>query len=337
MDIKISEAFRNASFIAIMLVLAIHYGDLTTPEITHGSVNYFIQDFIQNGIARAAVPLFAFISGYLLCYKSDSYAAVLHKRLRSLAIPYVISSLFALLCYIAIHRSDSYNALGLVKLIFITPVNGQLWFIRDLMVIAIISPAIFWLSKYYKISCFTLAVIFILWAFELQPLPVIGWYIINLDVLLFFLLGFIACKYFSELTFNEHTCKKVFYVSLIAWLSLALIRCSLDPHFDLWYVRDFTIGSLILQKASIASGVACLLLLCYCHKINISKSITSVSFFVFLFHNYPFVPLSRTVFASLGEYRFYVTAPLFACLFVIAGIAIRKLLPKIYGFVTGGR
>ncbi|MCK7175951.1 acyltransferase [Enterobacter cloacae] len=337
MDIKISEAFRNASFIAIMLVLAIHYGDLTTPEISHGSVNYFIQDFIQNGIARAAVPLFAFISGYLLCYKSDSYVNIINKRMRSLAIPYIISSLFALACYIVIHRGESYSTLGILKSIFIIPVNGQLWFIRDLIVIAFISPVIFLLSQNKILYLFFIAVIFVLWILEIQPLPIVGWYIINLDVLLFFMSGFIAHKYISDLKINEDLCRKLFFATLIAWFIFTFVRCYIDPEFDLWYTREFTIASLALQKASIVFGVACLLLLCYCYKINIPKSITSVSFFVFLFHNYPFVPLSRTIFSTLGEYRFYVTAPLFACLFIIAGITLRKISPRIYGFVSGGR
>lgn len=337
MDIKISEAFRNASFIAIMLVLAIHYGDLTTPEITHGSVNYFIQDFIQNGIARAAVPLFAFISGYLLCYKSDSYATTLHKRMRTLAIPYVISSLFALICYIAIHRGETYNTLAIIRNIFITPVNGQLWFIRDLIVISVISPVLFFLSKNTFISYSTLTVLVILWAFELQPFPVIGWYILNLDVLMFLFLGFISCRYFNAFTLNNNTCIKIFIFSLTAWLALTFARCLLDPNFNLWYVREFSVKSLLLQKSSIVSGVICILSICYCFKINIPKTVTSISFFVFLFHNYPFVPLSRTLFSNFGEYRFYVTAPLFACIFIFSGITFRKLLPRIYHFVSGGR
>lgn len=337
MDIKISEAFRNASFIAIMLVLAIHYGDLTTPEITHGSVNYFIQDFIQNGIARAAVPSFAFISGYLLYYKSDSYVNLINKRMRSLAIPYIISSLFALACYIAIHRSESYSTLGILKSIFIIPVNGQLWFIRDLIVIAFISPVIFLLSRNKILCFFFIAVIFVLWILEIQPLPIVGWYIINLDVLLFFLSGFVASKYITGFRLNEDHCRKLFIATLIGWVTFTFIRCYIDPEFDLWYNRDFTPTSLILQKMSIILGVTSLLLLCYCYKFNISKSITSVSFFVFLFHNYPFVPLSRTIFSPLGEYRFYVTAPLFACLFIIAGLSLRKISPKIYDFISGGR
>ncbi|MEH3580922.1 acyltransferase [Enterobacter cloacae] len=337
MDIKISEAFRNASFIAIMLVLAIHYGDLTTPEITQGSMNYFIQDFIQNGVARAAVPLFAFISGYLLFYKSNSYVTLLHKRIRALAIPYVISSFFALICYIVIHRGEPYNSLWLLKSIFITPVNGQLWFIRDLIIISLISPVIFQLSKNIIISCCSLTLLFILWALEIQPFPVVGWYIINLDVLLFFFAGFVSCRYFSEIKQNNGTCWKILFLSFIAWFSFTYARCVIDPGFNLWYVREFTTKSLLLQKASIVSGVACLLLICYCFKVNIPKAITSVSFFVFLFHNYPFVPLSRTLLSFLGEYRFYVTAPLFACLFVFFGIILKIVTPKIYYLLSGGR
>lgn len=337
MDIRISEAFRCASFISIILVLLIHYGDLTTPEITHGSVNYFIQDFIQNGIARAAVPTFAFISGYLFSYKSVGYGTLIEKRFRTLFIPYVISSIFALVCYIVLHRAENHSALWVIKTIFITPMNGQLWFIRDLLVIAIISPVIFLLSKYTKLYLLILSFVFILWALELQPFPIIGWYLINLDVLLFFLAGFASHKYASEIHINDNICKRIFFIAFAAWLAFTFARCVSYPEFDLWYVNEYTIASLILQKASIVSGVISLLCVCYSFKVNLPKSVTSVSFFVFLFHNYPFVPLSRAIFSPLGEYRFYVTAPLFACLFVIAGITLRKVLPKIYEIVSGGR
>lgn len=337
MNIRTSETFRNASFISIMLVLSIHYGDLTTPEITHGSINYFIQDFVQNGLARAAVPLFSLISGYLLSYKTTTYETLIKKRFITLFIPYVISSLFALACYFALHRSEHYSALGVVKDIFITPMNGQLWFIRDLMVIAVISPAIFLLSKFTRIYSLMLSIVFILWALELQPFPIIGWYLINLDVLFFFLIGFASHKYISEIRFSDNICKRILFITLPAWLAFTFARCISYPEFDLWYVNEYTTSSLILQKASIAFGVMSLLCVCYSFKVNLPKSITSVSFFVFLFHNYPFVPLSRAIFSPLGEYRFYVTAPLFACLFVISGIALRKVFPKVYGIISGGR
>ncbi|ELU1437150.1 acyltransferase [Providencia rettgeri] len=337
MDSRLSDTFRNVSFIAIILVVFIHYGDLSTPEIRSESLNYFIQDFIQNGIARSAVPSFALISGFLFAYKSNGFQLSIGRRIKSLIMPYLVSSLFAFACYTIIHHVNNFNLIESIYAIFITPYNGQLWFLRDLIVITLLSPIFFIISRNMFFSAIMSLFLAILWFLEIQPTPIIGWHIINIEVFFYFIFGSTFYLLWSKHKIASGLCKVILYISFPLWMLLTFVRCYMYPEFDLWYTRDFSFTSLLLQKASIFCGVITLFSFFYTYRLNFPAWITSVSFFVFLFHNYPFVPLSRTVFSFLGEFRFYVTAPLFTCLFIIVGITLRRLAPKTYEVISGGR
>src|SRR5207245_2915026 len=54
----LSNALTVANLLAILLIVAIHYNTKSAIAST-ANWNYIVQEFITNGIARAAVPLFA--------------------------------------------------------------------------------------------------------------------------------------------------------------------------------------------------------------------------------------------------------------------------------------
>ncbi len=84
---QISKAFQIGNLIATILVVAIHCNSMK--EINSLDCNYYFQQFLTNGIARVAVPFFAFASGFFLLAKMrESYVGVIKSRINSIILPY---------------------------------------------------------------------------------------------------------------------------------------------------------------------------------------------------------------------------------------------------------
>lgn len=132
--------------------------------------------FVQN-ICNIAVPLFFLILGFLFFVKDDAftfdkYKTKLRKKFKSLFIPYIFWNIIILLLYIVVQNvAPSMNS-GRNKLIaeytfqdFIMsfwsmsyvneggvsgPIDSPLWFIRDLMVMMVVSPIFYCLIRKLK-------------------------------------------------------------------------------------------------------------------------------------------------------------------------------------------
>ena len=118
--------------------------------------NYLSQQFLTNGVARVAVPFFAMISGFFLfsrVQKSNDYLNTLKKRMTTLLLPYLIGALFVFLSSAILdsilwpEKSPSLDLYKAIKLIRAHPVAFQFWFLRDLIILTIVSPAIFSIKK----------------------------------------------------------------------------------------------------------------------------------------------------------------------------------------------
>lgn len=134
----------------------------------------FLSNILSDGIARICVPLFFFISGFLFFYKIEKwdmtiYKQKINKRKKSLLYPYVIYITLAIGVFALLQHLMPFLLSGANKPIsewnFIDflmaywqygsmniPFVGPLWFIRNLMVIALLSPAIYIYIYYFKFS-----------------------------------------------------------------------------------------------------------------------------------------------------------------------------------------
>ena len=136
-------------------------------------VAMFTESLLSRSVFGICVPLFFFISGYLFFLKCDEfgwklYKEKLRKRFRSLFIPYVIYTclaitLFGILQVIMPQMQSGahipikdwsiwdfvhnglwrYGDEGI-------PFIGPFWFLRNLMVIVVISPLIYWFIRYTR-------------------------------------------------------------------------------------------------------------------------------------------------------------------------------------------
>lgn len=160
----LSDKIRNLSAFSILLVIYIHMyyteGE-TMPTLMA------IERFVGSGICSIAVPLFYIISGYLFFLSMPkgivSIKDKLIKRCRTLLVPYLLANSLTFLFYLAIGLISlkvaaignvvNFNVItdmkqlgviGTLELVFISPpIAFQLWFVRDLMCVMLLSPIIY--------------------------------------------------------------------------------------------------------------------------------------------------------------------------------------------------
>ena len=124
-----------------------------------------VQIFLAEVLPHIAVPIFVFFSGYLFFYRTDFsmtvYGQKLKRRAISLLLPYVIW------CTIGIALAVLQGQCALTFKDFLYgfwdttawmelpshihaafPADMPLWFVRDLMVMTVLAPVIWWLIKH---------------------------------------------------------------------------------------------------------------------------------------------------------------------------------------------
>jgi surface polysaccharide O-acyltransferase-like enzyme len=162
MNEYLSRKIKILSFIAIILVVLLHAYTVGDNDVIMCDISYnsFIQYLFSQGVTRIAVPLFFLISGYLFFRnipnaKFSDFIKKYKSRFHTLFIPFMFWSILSLIFYIllsviinifipSLHefRSDII-LIKIFQYIFITPIAFQLWFLRDLIVLVIVSPIIY--------------------------------------------------------------------------------------------------------------------------------------------------------------------------------------------------
>lgn len=183
--LSISKEFSDyigcSRIILCILVVYIHARMLSDlPADVHIGVIYYIKA-ISLGVASTAVPIFMLFSGYLLGFKYrkegctfSSYKTILKKKARSLLIPYMIWNLLCLGIILVKHYFNSTTAVPTLwgtfygfsenNDSFLTPADGPLWFVRNLMIFNIFSPIFYFvISSLKEKGTFVISVVYILY------------------------------------------------------------------------------------------------------------------------------------------------------------------------------
>jgi surface polysaccharide O-acyltransferase-like enzyme len=192
MNQYLSDKIKIFSAVAILAVLYIHSG-FHADEIEGMGLNHYVQEMISGMLGRCAVPLFYLISGYLFFSNISNgiYSIIkkIKKRTRTLLIPYIIGCVFFVFFYVMVEiipdTSKFMNSMmtplfkkdwtTIIVSIFYNSGNGsplafQLWFLRDLIILILLSPIWFLLFKYLRWSW--IAVAFLLNYFSISIFPV---------------------------------------------------------------------------------------------------------------------------------------------------------------------
>ena len=340
---------------------------LTIHGVTYGLNNpewfLYINVYFSGILTAVCVPFFFWISGLLFFYKTDFslpiYFKKLRRRFRSLFIPYILWNIIAVLwtakIFIPILSSLFTNASeiklnltfsGLLytfidnsKGLFILPdslqpatvlpADGPLWYVRDLMILVLCSPIIYWFIK--KLKSFYLLFLYIVFLFFLPD----NYFGLLLSSLLFFSWG--AYYGISNIDVIAHF-RRFKYAPVvflfITVLDLATYRTPINPIIPKIGEPFGIISFIIIASWLLESG-----------KVKVNKTLANSSFFIFALHTLILGDIAKVLFIAFGipenPYAlliFYFTVPLIVatiCLGIY--LIIRYVTPLLCSLLTGGR
>ena len=329
-----------------------------------------VRTFCSYVAPSPAVPLFFLLSGFLFFrrvqrFTASVYVQKLRRRFRTLFVPYMLWNLLSLLgfwglrfgqsnsltewlysfpdCFVAqggwhlfwdAHPigQDSTNWLGLTVYHHAAPIDVPLWFVRDLMVVVLLSPLLFWLLK--RLGGWFVALMAALYVVSLWP-PIEG---LSLQAVFFFTSG----GWFALCQCNLVT--EMRRVRLVACVSAPLLA------FGLLFLQGSGswLGSL-LSPFYVMTGVCALVNLAAWSVERFPRLVPPVcsqaSFFIYAAHTLLLLKLMGSLTAHLvpGTQPLamlvrYFTSPLLTVAVCVAVYALlRAVAPRLLGLFTGDR
>ncbi len=310
-----------------------------------------LHHFVTDELARIAVPLFFFLSGFLFFYRSDfslkTYSEKLKRRIRTLLVPYLFWNVIVFLAFLFTRPLLSHVTSGETN-----PISGygwldwlnpfwnhkdgmpicfQFWFIRDLMVVILFSPLLYYIVKYSK----TLGIIILggLWTFNL------GFDIPGFSIASFFF--FSSGAWFS---IHKHDFTADFqpfrWPATIVYLALAFL--------DVWLMTNKITDYPYIHNLGILAGtVAVVSWTAFGIKgkrLHVNEFLTQSSFFVYACHGMPALLAVKCWVKWLSPMNEWaMVAGFFLLPLVLIGIGtgiytvMRKYLPTFTALITGGR
>lgn len=285
-------------------------------------------------LGETGVPGFFFISGYLFFLSKKSYTEKIKKRIHTLLIPYIIWNSVMLLLYILSYsigfpqeinnRSlTNFSTLDFLRLYWdrgefdngnFVPLLCPLWYIRNLMIMSILSPLLFYIIKYGRELFIIIAGIWWLLSYHNAFIQ---------QTIFFFSLG----AYFSihgknplSILLNNR------YLSLILFATFAI--CDI-----IFHIIPISYYNLQIHRISLALNIFVLIILSdYLIKRGIkSKFLPGATFIVFCVH-YPIVVALRKICIRLfnDSTEMVQISLFFLCVILstIISIALYQMLSK---------
>jgi peptidoglycan/LPS O-acetylase OafA/YrhL len=311
----------------------------------------FIRIFISQTIAWVTVPLFFLISGYLIFGGGWSWKKYLDKvdrRVNTLLVPLLFWTSFMLLAYAsaqsipALSGYFSYGAWPPIRsftlLDFLNAFFGisvpypflyQFWFIRDLMALVVLSPAIHFLVVRRTALPFLL-LMFLLWFCTTWPA-----FPTSVEATFFFALGSYLSLQRIDVNYFESFGRWTTIATSVAFVAFAIVNAVLQDNNP--YIQKLMI---VFGIPSVwwGSGLAAK----NCKLRSSLIELGGASFFVFAAHE-PLMKITRKVLYSvfLPTSDFAVLALYFLLPICLIGFLVathrylEKTTPSFLGFITG--
>lgn len=306
----------------------------------------------QEGICRLAVPCFFLISGYLFFNRLqqwdwDIWGQKMKNRAKTLLIPYLLWNIIAFFAFwgLAGLKGDTvpfvqeFHQYGGFRMFWSIdgglpisstrfPINGPLWFIRDLMYYIIVSPLVY---------------LFVRWTGFVGTIGMCAVYLVFQGLipegLVFFVIG--SCLQLKGKNIVE------MLLPVSGWLygiagCLLIATCCLHDISDYWcrFCKFFFIASGIGASFCIAAK------LLIKNKSRVIPFLAGSSFFIFASHEVLILQdiVQPLVYMVLpGPYQWQLCMAFFLCPALTVAICLgllfvmKKLLPRTTGLLTGNR
>lgn len=343
---RLSEAITWLRFPLIFLIILLHCYSVQRLEGSHEAYFKVAYPF-YNWMGETGVPGFFFISGYLFFLSKKSYALKLETRLHTLLIPYLLWNTLLILLYVLAYaigypqeiygRSIAdYDFIDYLRLYWdrgafdngnFVPLLCPLWYIRNLLVMSLLSPLLYYIIRYARELFLVAIAVWWLTTYHNAFIP---------QTVLFFSLG----AYFSIHGINPLKIVveyKSFFLSAFAVLAFADIASHLSSGTPI---------NLQLHRLALIFNIPALLLLAdYCCRHGYTNErLSNAAFIVFCVH-YPIVVVIRKIsiakFADASDFVHILIY--FACVIIatLMSLGIYQLLdryfPKAKKLLSGNR
>lgn len=342
----LSEAITWLRFPLIFLIVLLHCYSTVWLSGDHGMYFKVLYPF-SLWLGETGVPGFFFLSGFLFFLSKKQYQQKLETRFNTLLIPYLLwNALFLGLYIIAFITGypQDINGKSIADYTYIdymrafwdrgsydegnfVPILCPFWYIRNLLIMSILSPLFFYIIKYIR---------------ELFLLVVAFWWLLTphnafiSQTILFFSLG----AYFSILNMNPLD----FFIRYSKWF---IMLCCIFAIADVMtHTINVTPINLQIHRLALIFNIPALFLLAdyCCQKGFTARLLPNAAFIVFSVH-YPIVVIIRKICAvKLGYASDLIHIPLyFICVIIATTISILiyicldRFCPKIKNILSGNR
>lgn len=308
-----------------------------------------------------AVPMFFIISAYLFFAKPKPVKKIIKSKFKGIVIPYFLWISSAIILYYIAQSFDytqryfcepekiirNWSLYDYVKAFFATdtpntadnslhtPFVAPFWYIRDLIIMMLLSPII-------KKIAGKLPIIWLVFVTGLHIAEKLN--IINIQyglttALFYFSLGYYAVKYIGTFMKLLDSINWIFFIIIYLFVFILLIYTNVNSihggTFIKYFITLFTI-CLAIKVAGVVSKNSIIL-----GKLSY---LSGFSFWVFAAHlpiilplmkkiSYQFIPMH----GILILVQFFGVVILCVGFLLIFGIAVKKYLPKVYALLNGGR
>ena len=333
-------------FPLILLIIMLHCYSVQKLEGNHEMYSNVMYPFAL-WLGETGVPGFFFISGFLFFFSKKTYLEKLRSRIHTLLVPYFLWNFILLSLYIfayAIGYPQSINGRNIadfsindyLRLFWdrgsydkgnFVPLLCPLWYIRNLIIMSVISPLLYYIIKYTRELYLLIIAVWWLTTYHNAFIP---------QTLFFFSLG----AYLSILCINPLEMadkKKALIISLFFFFSI----CDIISH-----VLIETPISLQIHRLSLISNIPVLLLLsdwAIRHGLS-NKILTNSAFIVFCVH-YPIVAILRKIcMAKFGDASditqiilYFVCVGISTLLSIFIYWGLNRYFPKTKNILSGNR
>jgi Acyltransferase family len=351
LDRRSSDRITVLRFPLIVLVVFIHaygvghYRSEALQSVNDLSISDLTQYFISRGLAAVAVPLFYLTSGYLFFlgaeFGVEFFRTKFLSRVRTLLIPFLFWNMATLLAIMGFQdlpqtsrifsggpysigafdlQHYSMAVLGIGRM----PISYQTWFIRDLMVMVLLSPVVAVLLVH--VPRIVLGVLFLAWWIGSWPMTVP-----SAAAALFFYAGaYLAMQQKSIFCLDGYGKPAAVGFGMVLLINMVLRNYYLTQLAILFGITAILYGTNLLVRDR--------------RVVDLLFRAAPISFFVFAAHE-PLVSLCKRLVAAYALQRgdAVSVAIYFAIPVCVIGVcvalylALQSVIPKCMAVVSGGR
>ena len=343
---RMSDAITWLRFPLILLIILLHSYSVQRLEGNHE--NYFKALYpFSLWLGETGVPGFFFISGFLFFLSKKTFCQKLETRLHTLLIPYLMWNFLLLALYVSAfiigypqdingRNISDFTIIDYLRLFWdrgsydngnFVPLLCPLWYIRNLLIMSLLSPIIYYIIRYVR---------------EVFLIVVTGWWLMTFhnafipQTVLFFSLG----AYFSIFGFNPLT---IAHNNKTVILALFVIFAFGDI---ISHVIIATPVNLQIHRLSLIFNIPALLLMAdWCIRQGyISSLLPNAAFIVFCVH-YPIVVLLRktsiSIFVNASDsihiLLYFVCVIISTVLSIGFYLMLNRFFPKVKNILSGNR